>query len=130
MRYTFLYCEQPFVIEAEPAGERLRVKLPASSWQEVSARLLANDQVEISAGDRVFRVPYVRTRKAITLAYGGCSFDFSRKTPGRKERVPGAASGVLAAPMTGSVAEVLVSEGQRVSAYQPLVVLEAMKVLA
>jgi biotin carboxyl carrier protein len=63
------------------------------------------------------------------LSYSGQTYRFS-PVEGRKSGSQSAkASGLLRAPMVGVVAEILVMEGQEVMAYQPLAVLEAMKVM-
>jgi pyruvate carboxylase len=55
-------------------------------------------------------------------------YTFSREDA-RERHSKGEASGSLTAPMAGVVAEVLVTVGQYVGAYQPLIVIESMKVM-
>ena len=95
----------------------------------ISVRTLPNGDLELSDASRVFTVAVARgERGALWLSWQGRSFAL---TPAQGHtRKAAQKSGSLSAPMTGVVAEVLVELGQEVQAYQPLVTVEAMKVLA
>jgi biotin carboxyl carrier protein len=96
---------------------------------DVRWRRLDDGDLEFVQGERVFRVPVARDdRGAIHVFWKGRSYVFTPETPGR--RAAAKKSGSLSAPMTGVVADVLVSVGDRVEAYQSVAVIEAMKVLA
>jgi biotin carboxyl carrier protein len=95
-----------------------------------TVQVLPSGDIEVECDGRRVVVPCARDAQGrLWLAWQGRSFVFTLLTPGRKR---GAAkkSGSLVAPMTGVVAEVLVTVGQSVTAYQPLATVEAMKVLA
>lgn len=119
------------ILHVEPDGDGWRVRLPDGTEHRIAARRLPGDVWEISEGPRTFRVPFARTERGIELSLEGEAFAFVPGTArqggaGRTRR----ASGALTAPMAGVVADVLVAEGEAVEAYQPLVVIEAMKVFA
>ena len=75
---------------------------------------------------RRFHFASARRKDAILVAVGPRTFDFVRIEEGRRP-APGLAASEITAPMPGKVLRVLVKEGDAVSAGQPLVVLEAMK---
>ena len=94
-----------------------------------SARILPGGLVELAHEDRTFRVPFSRSPSGeIEISWEGRRFVFAPERAARRksERKPGS----LSAPMTGVVADVMVQVGDAVIAYQPVAVVEAMKVLA
>ena len=117
-------------VRAEHLEEgRLKVTLPSGEQHTVQARVLPSGDLEITEGDRCFVVAVVTgVRGAIHVGYDGGAWTFQsvagRRAPA-KER-----AGSLTAPMTGVVAKVLITEGERVEIYQALAVVEAMKVMA
>ena len=135
------YGEELITLNVEPDGDGWRVRLPDGSEHRFTAIRRVDDVLQISAtevthtaemetvGERVFRVPFARSAEGIAFAFEGAAYMFTEPTvraPGRKAA---AASGALTAPMSGVVADVLVTVGQAVEARQPLVILEAMKVM-
>ena len=80
--------------------------------------------------ERAFRVPTAHTERGIELSLDGRTYTFAPVTERQAKRTRKADSGLLVAPMVGVVADVMVTAGQTVEAYQPLVVVEAMKVMA
>lgn len=131
MQFTFQQGDDTITIHVEADGDGWRVRLPDGTEHHIGARRLPGDVWEISEGARTFRVPFARTERGIELSLAGEAFAFApaadrRGSAGRPRR----ASGALTAPMGGVVADVLVAAGQAVEAYQPLVVIEAMKVFA
>jgi biotin carboxyl carrier protein len=78
-----------------------------------------------------FRMPFARTSPDIAFSFAGQTYRFTPATD-RPDNAPPRrrASGALIAPMVGLVADVMVQAGQAVEAYQPVVVVEAMKVMA
>ena len=96
----------------------------------VTTRTLPGGDIELQLKGRTITVPVARDeRGTVWIGWQGRSFVFTPVAPGRK-RPAGRKSGSLSAPMTGVVADVLVTVGQHVNAYQPLALVEAMKVLA
>jgi biotin carboxyl carrier protein len=95
-----------------------------------TARLLPSGDIEVQHAGRSTVVPAARdTQGRVWLSWQGRSFVLTPATPGRRQRAV-KKSGSLTAPMTGVVSAVLVQVGDTVEAYQPLAIVEAMKVLA
>ena len=110
---TYFYRDEPITL-TEPNFE--------------SVRELPGGEIEVRDGDAVVRLPYARgERGTIEISWDGRRFVF---TPAARIPTNAPKSGTLSAPMAGVVADVMVSVGERVDAYQPLAVVEAMKVLA
>jgi biotin carboxyl carrier protein len=78
----------------------------------------------------LFHVPCARTERGIELSWEGRAYVFQPTMGSSVGLLRPALSGHLTAPMVGIVAEVMVEEGEHVEAYQPLAVVEAMKVMA
>lgn len=138
---------------AEKNGQKAHsfyVRLPNGTEHHISVRRrserISEGTMEIAIGEgealRMLRLPFAvleQKANAVAFSYEGETYIFhtasshtassvasrSKKGVGVRET----ALGLLTAPMAGIVSEVLVTEGQRVVAYQPLVVLEAMKVM-
>lgn len=121
-------------IEAEAEG--WRVRLPDGSVARITVRRLPDGMVEVTerstAGERlrVYRAAAARTERGNEVGFGGDAFVFMPSEGRRRTAAAARAAGSLAAPMPGIVADVLVTPGQHVAAWQPLAVVEAMKVMA
>ena len=142
MQIQMQHGEELITLNVEPDGDGWRVRLPDGSEHRLTISRRMDDILQISATEnmllnsaaetnptRVFRVPFARSADGMAFAFDGMAYTFhapSVRAPGRKT---GVASGLLTAPMSGVVADVLVTVGQKVEAYQPLMVLEAMKVM-
>jgi biotin carboxyl carrier protein len=78
-----------------------------------------------------YTLPTARTERGIEISYLGRTFVFTVPVAGGAAKLSRPAdSGSLTAPMVGVLSELFVAEGDRVAAYQPLAVVEAMKVMA
>ena len=138
MLLTFQHNEDLLNLHAEPDGNGgWRVRLPDGTEHHITARRLPDDVLRITdrdpetTGERTFLVPFARTEHGVEFARDGQTYGFTAATTTRTpRRKRDAASGSLVAPMVGTVVNVLVEEGQAVEAYQPLAVIEAMKVMA
>jgi acetyl/propionyl-CoA carboxylase alpha subunit len=117
----------------------LRVTLPDGTERTVRACRLPGGVLEVADGDRVFRVPTAARQAGgggsggVTLGWQGASYVFTPEAAaagGRGSASRPHAAGALTAPMVGVVADVLAAVGDTVEAFAPLVVVEAMKVLA
>lgn len=139
MQHSYQVNDAPITLQVEPENEGARVVLPDGTERRIVFQRLPDDILWIAeplagqapeSAERAFHVPFARTARGIEFAYAGQTFVFTpagaRGASGKRE----GASGTLTAPMVGVVAEVLVQEGQAVEAYQPLAVVEAMKVMA
>ncbi|MEV7803593.1 biotin carboxylase N-terminal domain-containing protein [Microbispora sp. NPDC088329] len=88
------------------------------------------DEAAVTLGGVTRKYAVARNRDTVWLAEGGRAWPVTRHEPGDPEDRPGGAlagDGVVRSPMPGTVLLVKAAEGDRVSAGQPLVVVEAMK---
>ncbi len=129
MRLDVLHNEALIVIDVEPEGDHWRVRLPDGTEHRIGVSRTAEGLLRIHDGERVFSVPTARTKRGVEAALDGQTYLFQSAT-GRSARRQKRAPGALTAPMAGIVADVLVTVGQTVAAYQPLAAVEAMKVYA
>jgi biotin carboxyl carrier protein len=133
MEHRFLLAEEEvnLGVSAEPGG--WRVRLPDGTERRIEARRVGETEVEIAVAangeSRAFRVVAARTERGIEVAWNGDVYLFAPVDRGRSA-ASRQAGGTLAAPMPGIVVDVLVEAGQTVEAFQPLAVVEAMKVMA
>ena len=96
----------------------------------VATRVLPGGDIEVRWNDRVVVVAVaVGERGEVYLGLNGRTWTF-QPAQGRRTAVARQKSGSLSAPMTGIVGAVHVAVGDIVEAYQPLAVVEAMKVMA
>lgn len=136
MRLSFQHGEDLIAFDVEPDGDTWRVLLPDGTQQRIRACRLPGDILQIEEIEsegaspvHAFRVPFAQTENGLEISLAGMTYAFapaSARPSGRRK----AASGHLTAPMVGTVVDVLVREGETVEAYQPLVIVEAMKVMA
>ncbi|MCS6776185.1 MAG: biotin/lipoyl-containing protein [Chloroherpetonaceae bacterium] len=134
MKLAFHHHDRTLQMEAHAEGDGYRVRLPDGHERSFTARRLSDGRILLSMHTaegtmRVLRVPVSRTERGIEICWHGNTFLF---TPAAGQAAPARSareSGRLTAPMVGVVAAVLVSPGDPVQAYQPLVVVEAMKVM-
>lgn len=110
--------------------------LPDGATRRVHVRRIGPHEVELSevsgGTERVFRAAILVQRGAVSVSFRGQVYRFEspEATGLGRAAATNPASGMLMAPMTGAVAAVLVAEGDEVAAFQPLVSVEAMKVVA
>jgi biotin carboxyl carrier protein len=136
MRLEYIYRESTQSLEIERDGSAWRITLPDGSIAHVHASRLDDDTIEIrerteSGAERIVRVPFVLTGEGTALSWGGDAYLLTpAETARRAEKRKTAASASLAAPMVGLVVDVMVKEGDTVAPYQPIAVIEAMKVMA
>ena len=122
-------------------GKIWRVRLPDGTEHRLQASCRPDDVlhiVEISESlseslevSQTFRVPFAKlaSGKDLAFSYDGMTYTFHKPAPGLTVSSSEVATGAMTAPMAGIIADILVTEGQTVTAYQPLVVIEAMKVM-
>lgn len=127
MRLEYVHGDQPITLDLQPDGDAWRVRLPDGTERRIEASRSSDGLLTIRSEGRVFRAA-ARIGAAVHVAYNGRVYVFE---PPTAKRASGKhSSGALEAPMPGVVADVLVKVGQEVEAYQPLAVVEAMKVMA
>src|SRR5579862_6924330 len=133
MQLFFQHNDMVITLEVEAEGPAWRVRLPDGSMHRITMRTLAEDVLEITEGEdvrRVFRAPFARGSREVTIGWQGEAYAFQMASSARGSRARKVESGVLVAPMVGMVVAIQVEEGQTVAAYQPVAVIEAMKVMA
>ena len=97
---------------------------------DVTTRVLPSGDIEVRHDDRIIVVAVAAGQRGeVYLGLDGRTWKF-QPMQGRRIAASRQKSGSLAAPMTGIVGAVHVVVGQTVEAYQPLAVVEAMKVMA
>ena len=143
MKITYLYHDETIVLDAEADGDGWRVHLPDGTKHRIAVTRLPGDVLQITRtecdsqsdadalqAEHVYCAPFARTERGVEISFHGDTFAFAPAQARRSGGKSGTASGSLVAPMVGVVADVLVTEGETVAAYQPLVIVEAMKVMA
>ena len=96
---------------------------------EVSAALetLADGSAMLTIGEYRYRINGARHKNSILVAAGALSLEYQVVDTRRATHQGGLTSPTIDAPMPGTVLKILVKEGARVDANDPLIVLEAMK---
>lgn len=134
MRLAFQHDDVLTVLDAEQTSDGFQVKLEDGSEHRFAAKRLADGSIQIMQTEneieKVVRIPIIQTERGIEAAFAGQSYLLTPTTERKARQSQQTASGTLKAPMVGVVADVLVTEGQTVEAYQPLLTVEAMKVVA
>lgn len=107
-------------------GSQVRVRVDG---KEVTAEFetLPDASMLVRAGERRYRVVSEQRRDSILVAAGPANFELVAVEDAIVRSGKGLATPEVLAPTPGKILKVLVSEGDRVEAAQPLVVLEAMK---
>jgi biotin carboxyl carrier protein len=119
-------------LRIQPEGHGHRVALPDGVEHRIETRRISGQEVEVSrpASSQSFRAIVAVTTRGIEVAWNGDVFVFEQEAQRRVSPSKIRSSGAVASPMPGIVVDVLVSPGDVVEAYQPLAVVEAMKVMA
>ncbi|KWR85127.1 acetyl/propionyl/methylcrotonyl-CoA carboxylase subunit alpha [Cupriavidus sp. IDO] len=118
----------------QPAAEGWRVSLrprgedsqPVACTLRVLRADAANGTALVECDGVAHPLVFAADKHALHLFQSGRAWQFALHDP-RRRRDAGDADGVLQAPLTARIVAVNVTEGERVEAGQPLVVLEAMK---
>jgi biotin carboxyl carrier protein len=131
------------MFSAEPVDGGWRVGLPnqavydivlgAQDGERVELRVVQSETDDGQRSERVLHVPYVRLNETIVIAWRGLTYCFTKATNGPEGPLDAnrgqSDAGSVTAPTGGVVADVFVTEGQIVEAYQQIAVIEAMKVM-
>ena len=129
MKLDLLHDEQPISLAIDRDGEGWRVRLPDGSERAISANRLPDGMTEIRTASCAFRLAVARIDGEVHVSYDGQLYVFEMPANERGASVR-KSTGDLTAPMPGVVADVMVQTGDTVAAYQPIAVVEAMKVMA
>ena len=136
MKLQFQYGDSLIALEVERDGDCWRVTLPDGAQRRIAVTRRGDDVLQIEetsdagASIHTLLVPFARQEDGVYFSYEGATYRFEPHTGRTAAHKAKAASGVLTAPMTGIVVEVMVSIGDTVQAYQPLAVIEAMKIMS
>ncbi len=134
MRLAFQHNDVLVVLDAEQTSDGFQVKHEDGTEHRFAAKRLADGSIQIMQTDngveRIVRVPIAQTERGVEVAFAGQSYILTPTTERKARQSQQTSSGLLKAPMVGVIADVLVTEGQTVEAYQPLLTVEAMKVVA
>ncbi|HLV79102.1 MAG TPA: biotin/lipoyl-containing protein [Chthonomonadaceae bacterium] len=139
MQLSYQVNEKEITLQVEPEAGGARVILPDGTERRIRVARLPDDVLRIAepleaeaseSAERTFLAPFARTPRGVEFSLAGQTYVFTPAAVRREGGPRGGGSGTLTAPMVGVVAEMMVVEGQAVEAYQPLAVIEAMKVMA
>ena len=108
------------------AGASARVRI---GQKEITAEFAPNAAGggTITIDGRRYPIFAARQKDSILVSVGPASFEFKSAEDSSRRRARGLAAPEIVAPMPGKILKVLVRDGDLVSAGQPLVVIEAMK---
>jgi 3-methylcrotonyl-CoA carboxylase alpha subunit len=112
------------VISRDGAALRIRI-----GQDEIAAQFAPNAGCggTLTIDGRRYPIFGVRRKDSILVAVGPASFEFKSPEDSSRRRARGLAAPEIVAPMPGKILNVLVKDGDLVSAGQPLIVIEAMK---
>src|SRR5215831_1172504 len=111
MKLEFSYRENSLSLDVERAGEEVSVTLPDGKRHNIRVERNADSTITVAEDDRVLRIPFRRVREGVEFCYRGRCFEFSPGSSARGRGAQGSSSGILTAPMVGTVTEVLVATG-------------------
>ncbi len=137
MKLQFIHGDALITLEAERTGDSWTVLLPDGSSHSLTVARTEEDVLHLTETKadsplvHSWRVPFASAGDNLDFSYGGNTYRFQPyRTRASASKTPKSSSGILTAPMTGVVSEMLVAVGETVTAYQPLAVIEAMKVMS
>jgi 3-methylcrotonyl-CoA carboxylase alpha subunit len=133
VKLRFRSGENSIEIEATRVGPAWLVRLAEREADIAIETVAGRDTGYRIAGEdsaRVWSLPCEKTERGVEISYQGRTYVFTEPTRAGASRESKRGSGSLVAPMVGIVADVYVSVGDTVEAYQTLAVVEAMKVMA
>jgi biotin carboxyl carrier protein len=126
------------IVGVERAANGWSVRLPGGALYELvgdneadgaALRVRAAGAGGALGPETVLAVPFVRADNGITMSWLGNVYHSKQASPESAPAQPGESGGAVAAPTGGVIADVLVVEGQTVEEFQPIAVIEAMKVM-
>jgi 3-methylcrotonyl-CoA carboxylase alpha subunit len=102
-------------------------EVDASQFPDVSVVSWDGLELVLRRGERVIRGAAERRGGRLRVHHEGLVYEFEVVTGGGRSGPAAAAASELHAPMTGTVVEVFVREGETVAAGAPLLIVEALK---
>ncbi|MDE1857732.1 MAG: acetyl-CoA carboxylase biotin carboxyl carrier protein subunit [Thaumarchaeota archaeon] len=132
-RYELESGDGHFVVDVTPAGEGYTATVSGKEYRLKLKRQPGQNTILVEVGDKPVTVTLLEANpQQVRMAIDGEHFSYTRAAPLVTASAPRAAAAatlkdVVVAPMPGRVTTTLVKDGERVSAGDPLVVLESMK---
>lgn len=132
-RYELESDDGPFVVDVQPAGDGYRVVVSGKEYLLKLKRQPGQNTIVVEVGDKPVSVALLEANpQQVQLTINGEQFSYRRAAALATPSAPGRAAvqvqkDVIAAPMPGKVITALVKAGEKVSAGDPLIVLESMK---
>ncbi|MGW5260529.1 ATP-binding protein [Microbispora sp. NPDC004025] len=120
----------PMPVRVRGAAGDVEIEVNERSLGRARLEWTGSEEAAVTLGGVTRRYAVARNRDTVWLAEGGRAWPVTRHEPGDPQDRQGGAlagDGVVRSPMPGTVLLVKAAEGDRVSAGQPLVVVEAMK---
>ena len=130
MKKILLWQGRETGIEVTPESGGWKIALPDAAPVHVEVTSESEGIRSFTIDGRTVSASTVISIGLVEVSFEGRTYAFETSEPGRvapKRKTP---SGSLQTPMPGVVSAVMVAAGDAVEAYQPLVVVEAMKVMA
>jgi acetyl/propionyl-CoA carboxylase alpha subunit len=126
---------QTIAVQIAPDGAELAATVDGAAHRvaDVAATLVTSvgdatvEVLDLVLDGRPRRAVVARSRDRIHVALDGHAYVFERVDDAHGGAAGGAGSGSVVAPMPGKIVKVLVAPGDAVTAGQPLLVVEAMK---
>ncbi len=118
--------DEMFVVRAHFRSDHYLVELPGGKAR-VSGRLDEEGLLRVELDGLRFTATVVRIGDELSIFLRGRTHRLSLHDPLAADMELEETAGGLVSPMPGTIVEVLVAPGQKVSAGEPLVILEAMK---
>lgn len=130
MRLQFEGPAGPIDLDIEHHDGAFSVLLPNGDRKMVRAERGSGDILLLEIDGHMLHIPFARSEDVVEFSHAGEVYSFTPLIPSRSIAVRQHSSGELRAPMVGTVTNVFVQNGVEVESYQPILVIEAMKVLA
>jgi len=135
----FTIDNEPLTIRAECNSDSIEVEISAGASYALSAVRSDESSVTFTAAaigpdgsrgpSRRLELPYAEIRDTILFSWQGNVYRVARNRGVAAAASPAQSSGSVSAPTGGVVADLLVTVGQEVEVYQPVAVIESMKVM-
>jgi acetyl/propionyl-CoA carboxylase alpha subunit len=127
---NFGYEGDSVTLQAEREGEGWRVRLPDGSHRLLTVVGRSTGILALEVDGRRLRLPFTSEGGEVEISFAGQVYRLTDGPDGMRPKAQQRRSGQLLAPMVGLITRVHVEEGQIVEAYEPLLAMEAMKVVA